>query len=206
MITNIEDFFTKGCGRCNRFATDACSTRKWATGLAHLREICRAAGLTEEVKWGHPCYTHNGRNIAIIGAFLGDFRLTFFNAALMTDPEGVLQRQGPNSRHADGFRFVDNSAVAPLQAVIATYLLEAIGYADAGIKPIKTPQDITLPDALIEALDTDPELAEAFHTLTPGRQKSYVINLNGAKTTATQIARITKFRPHILAGKGALER
>lgn len=206
MITEIEDYFAKGCGRCERFATDACSTKRWAVGLAKLRDICRAAGLTEEVKWGHPCYSHHGRNIAIMGAFLGDFRLTFFNAALMSDPEGILQRQGPNSQQPDAVRLTDNAGVAPLQAVIAAYLKEAIGYADAGIKPLKTPQDIQLPATLIEVLDTDPELAEAFHALTPGRQKSYAINLNGAKTPATQIARILKFRPRILAGKGALER
>lgn len=206
MITEIEDYFAKGCGRCDRFATDACSTKRWAVGLAKLRDICRASGLVEEVKWGHPCYTHNGRNIAIMGAFLGDFRLTFFNAALLTDPEGILQRQGPNSHHADAIRFTDNSTVASLKPLIAAYLNEAIGYADAGIKPVKTTQVIDWPDALVEALDIDPELAEAFHALTPGRQKSYAINLNGAKTTATQIARIAKLRPHILAGKGALER
>lgn len=206
MITEIEDYFAKGCGRCDRFATDACSTKRWAIGLAKLRDICRASGLVEEVKWGHPCYTHNGRNIAIMGAFLGDFRLTFFNAALMKDAEGILQRQGPNSQHADALRFTDNATVQSLKPVIAAYLNEAIGYADAGIKPVKTPQDFDLPDTLVEAMDTDPELAEAFHALTPGRQRSYLINLNGAKTAATQIARITKFRPRILAGKGALER
>ena len=206
MITEIEDYFAKGCGRCDRFETDACSTKRWALGLATLRDICRAASLAEEVKWGHPCYTHHGRNIAIMGAFLGDFRLTFFNAALMTDPEGILQHQGPNSHHADAIRFTDNNAVASLKPLISAYLNEAMGYAEAGIKPVKTTQVIDWPDTLVEALDIDPELADAFHALTPGRQKSYAINLNGAKTAAAQIARIAKFRPHILAGKGALER
>lgn len=114
MITEIEDFFTKGCGRCDRFATPDCSVRQWQPGLIALRQICLDAGLSETVKWGHPCYMHAGRNIAILGAFRGDFRLTFFNAALLQDPAGVLERQGPNTRHPDMIRFTENAQVAAL--------------------------------------------------------------------------------------------
>jgi uncharacterized protein YdeI (YjbR/CyaY-like superfamily) len=206
MITEIEDFFAKGCGRCERFATPDCSTRQWADGLNDLRRICGQAGLVETVKWGHPCYMHAGRNIAIIGAFRGDFRISFFNAALMKDPDGILEKQGPNTRHADMIRFTDNAQAARMAPAILAYLKEAMGYADAGITPPKEQGDLELPDELVEALDADPELAEAFHKLTPGRQKSYVINLGSAKTAATRQARIAKFYQKILAGKGALER
>ncbi|WP_306007202.1 YdeI/OmpD-associated family protein [Aquicoccus porphyridii] len=206
MITEIEDYFAKGCGRCERFATPDCSTRKWADGLGDLRRICLEAGLVETVKWGHPCYMHAGRNIVIIGAFRGDFRLSFFNAALMKDPEGVLETQGPNARHPDMIRFADNSQVAKRAPVIQSYLQEAMGYAEAGIKPPKEESKIELPVELVDALDADPELAEAFHNLTPGRQKSYVINLNSAKKSETRVSRIAKFRGKILAGKGANER
>jgi uncharacterized protein YdeI (YjbR/CyaY-like superfamily) len=206
MITDIEDYFTKGCGRCARFDTAECSTKAWARGLADLRRICRGAGLVEAVKWAHPCYMHAGRNVALIGALRGDFRLNFFNAALMRDPDGVLEKQGPNTRRADSIRFTDNAHVAAMEPVILSYLSEAMGYAEAGILPAKAPDEIALPDELIDALDADPELAEAFHALTRGRQKSYVIVLNGAKAPATRIARIAKYRDHILAGKGATER
>lgn len=206
MITAIEDYFTLGCGRCARFATADCSTRLWAGGLQDLRRICLGVGLTETVKWGHPCYMHAGRNIAIIGAFRGDFRLSFFDAALMKDPEGVLEMQGANARHRDMFRFAANDQVAVREPVIRAYLTEAMGYAEAGIKPPKDEREIDLPEELVEALDADPELAEAFHRLTPGRQRSYVIVLNGAKASATRMARIAKFRGHIIAGKGATER
>ncbi|WP_429911149.1 YdeI/OmpD-associated family protein [Glycocaulis sp.] len=206
MITDVADYFAKGCGRCDRFATPDCSTRQWAGGLEALRRLCIEAGLTETVKWGHPCYMHAGRNIAIIGAFRGDFRLSFFNAALMKDPEGVLEKQGPNTRHADMIRFRDNAQVKALEPVIRAYLAEAMGYAEAGIKPAREDHALELPEELAEALDHDPELAEAFHALTPGRQKSYVINIGSAKASATRIARIGKFRPKILAGKGAMER
>lgn len=206
MITDIEDYFSKGCGRCERFATANCSSRLWAQGQADLRRICLAAGLVETVKWGHPCYMHAGRNIAILGAFRGDYRITFLNAALLKDPQGVLQKRGPNTRYPDMICFADNAAAAEMEPVITAYLHEANGYAEAGIKPPKDQSEIELPDELVEALDGDPELAEAFHSLTPGRQKSYVINLNLAKASATRTSRIAKFRDHILAGKGALER
>lgn len=205
MITEIEDFFSQGCGRCERFATPDCSTRQWTSGLAALRRICLAAGLEETVKWGHPCYMHAGRNIALIGAFRGDFRLSFMNAALLRDPAKLLTKNGPNTRHADVIRFTDNTGPASREQHLLAYLKEAMGYAAAGVKPVRETQDLELPSELVDALDDDPELAEAFHALTPGRQRSYVINLNGAKAAATRISRIAKFRGRILDGKGANE-
>ncbi|NJM84476.1 MAG: hypothetical protein HC844_20335 [Tabrizicola sp.] len=206
MITEIEDYFAKGCGRCARFDTPDCSTRVWAGGLRELRRICRDMQLQETVKWGHPCYMHAGRNIAIIGALRGDFRLGFMNAALLKDPDGILELPGENTRHPSLIRFTRNDQVAEREAVIRRYLSEAMGYAAAGIRPPKEDVDLEMPDELIEALDADPELAEAFRALTPGRQKSYVINLGAAKQPQTRMARIARFRSRIIAGKGALER
>lgn len=206
MITAIEDYFTKGCGRCERFAGPDCSTRQWMQGLNDLRQICADAGLVETVKWGHPCYMHKGRNIVILGAFRGDFRLTFFNAALMKDPCGVLAKQGPNTQHPDMIRFVDSAEVAKMEGVIRSYLAEAMEYAEAGVKPPREASEVELPDELVDALDSDPELAEAFWSLTPGRQKSYVINLSSTKKPETRTSRIEKFRPKIILGKGAMER
>ncbi|AWD22442.1 YdeI/OmpD-associated family protein [Fuscovulum blasticum] len=206
MISQIEDYFLHGCGRCNRFATPDCSARVWAAGLQDLRRICCAAGLVETVKWGHPCYMHAGRNIAIIGAFRGDFRLSFFHAALLKDPSRVLEKQGENTSHPDMIRFTDAAQVTALEPVIRSYLMEAMAYAEAGLKPPRDARQIALPEELIETLDSDPELAEAFHALTPGRQKSYALNLSSAKTPATRMSRIAGFRSKILAGKGATER
>lgn len=206
MIADIEDYFAKGCGRCARFDTARCSVMTWGEGLSKLREICLSAGLTETVKWGHPCYMHAERNIVIIGAFQDNFRLSFFNAALMTDPHGVLQRQGPNTRHPDMIRFADNDGPARLEDVILAYLHEAKGHAETGRKAPKDDAGIALPEELVKALADDPELARAFHALTPGRQKSYVINLNGAKKPETRANRVKTFRSKIIAGKGAMER
>jgi uncharacterized protein YdeI (YjbR/CyaY-like superfamily) len=181
MITNVEHYFDRGCGRCDRFDTPDCSTKFWHAGLADLRRICLDMGLSEHAKWGHPCYMHAGRNIVIIGAFREDYRLSFFHAALMRDPHSVLIGQGPNSSHPDCFKFTENGDVVEREAVIREYLL-------------------------IEALESDPELAQAFALLTPGRQRSYAFALNSAKTSATKVARIIKYRDKILAGKGALDR
>lgn len=206
MITDVDDYFARGCGRCDRFATPDCSTRAWLPGLLTLRRILTETGLTETAKWGHPVYMHAGRNIAILGAFRGDYRLTFFNAALLKDPEGILQRQGPNTQRADCLRFTDNAAPAGLERVIRAYLAEAMAYADQGILPPKEPTEVDLPAELVEALDSDPDLAEAFAALTPGRQKSWALHLNDAKASATRVSRIEKGRAKILSGKGATER
>lgn len=205
MIAEIEDYFSKGCGRCARFDTPDCSTRRWSGGLGDLRRLCLDAGLDETVKWGHPCYMHSGRNIAILGAFRSDFRLTFFDAALLQDPDGILERQGPNTRHPGMIRFTDDARVVRIAPVLRSYLDEAIGYAAAGVRPPKKRDDLDLPDELVRAIDADPELAEAFDSLTPGRRRSYALNLRSAKTSATRISRIAKFRGRILAGKSATE-
>jgi uncharacterized protein YdeI (YjbR/CyaY-like superfamily) len=206
MITDIEDFFSKGCGRCERFATSDCSTRRWSDGLAKLRQICLCMKLLETVKWGHPCYMHGNRNVVILGALRNDFRLSFFDAALMKDPNGVLERQGPNTQHADMIRFTNNDQVAKMKPIIESYLVEAIGYADKGIKPPKRESELQVPAELLEVFESDPELAGAFYGLTPGRQRSYLINLSSAKKAETRMSRISKFRDKILAGKGAMER
>lgn len=206
MITDPDDFFTQGCGRCERFATPDCSTRRWIVGLDHLRRICLDMGLVETVKWAHPCYMHAERNIALVNAFRDDFRFNFMNPGLLKDSEGVLERNGPNTQTAGMIRFTAVEQVGEVEPAIRTYLRQLMDHAEAGTKPPKLTREIDIPDELIDALDADPELAEAFEALTPGRQKSYLFNLNQAKQSATRIARIEKFRDHIIAGKGAMER
>jgi uncharacterized protein YdeI (YjbR/CyaY-like superfamily) len=206
MITGIGDYFARGCGRCARFDTADCSARRWREGLAALRTLCLSAGLTETVKWGHPCYMHAGRNVAIIGAFREDFRISFFEAGLLSDPDGLLERQGPNKRVADALRFRDDGAVAAMAPAIGAFLAQAMAHAAAGRRAPRAPGEVALPDEMAEALAADAELAEAFARLTPGRQRSYGIALSSARTSATRSARIGRFRDRILAGKGATER
>lgn len=198
MITNIEDYFTNGCGRCPRFATPDCSTRRWLAGLTELRRLCRKAGLAETLKWGHPCYEYNGRNVAIFGAGREDFRLSFMNAKLLKDPNGVLEKPGPNSRTADTIRFSENTDVATMAPIILACLKESIGYAEFGLKPTKVEHELELSVELVDAMRADPGLAEAFRLLTPGRTRSYVIALSSAKSSATRASRIKKHRSRLV--------
>lgn len=205
MITDIEDFFTRGCGRCDRFDTPQCSAILWNDGVRALRKLCLDAGLSEHVKWGHPCYMHAGRNIAIIGALQGDFRFTFFEGGLLKDPQNVLQKQGPNCRYPSTMHFTDVAGVEAQAETIQAYLEEAKGYAEKGLKNPKVTEALELPEELVDAMDADPEMAEAFHALTPGRKRSYAIVIGGAKKPETRINRVIKLRPKIMAGKGANE-
>ena len=206
MITDPQVFFERGCGRCDRFGTPDCKVHRWATGLARLREICLAAGLEETARWGHPCYTHAGRNIVLIGALTEDFRLNFFKAGLLSDPEGVLVRQGPNSKTAESIKFTDVDGPDAMADTIAAYIAEAKDYAERGIVPERAPPQVDLPKELAEALDADPAYAEAFHALTPGRQRSWCLHVGGAKQAATRARRALAMRDRVLAGKGWNER
>ncbi len=163
-------------------------------------------GLSETVKWAHPVYMHAGRNIALFGAFRSDFRLNFLNPGLIKDSQGVLEPQGPNSQTPSMIRFTATEQVGELEAIIRAYIQQLMAHAEAGTKPPKLQREIEFPNELTEALDADPELAEAFEAVTPGRRKSYVFNLNQAKKSDTRAARIEKFRDRILRGQGLIER
>ena len=205
MITDVATYFKKGCGRCPRFDTPDCSTRSWHQGLSDLRKLCLEAGLVEVVKWGHPCYMHRSRNIAILGAFRSNFRLSFFNAVLMKDPDHVLEKSGPNTRHADCLMFTTNEEPSANASVIRAYLLEAMGYVEAGIRPRKTAETLEVSGVLAEMLAADPDMHAAFHALTRGRQRSYIMQVNAAKRDETKRARITRYREKMLCGKGPHE-
>jgi uncharacterized protein YdeI (YjbR/CyaY-like superfamily) len=202
MISDPNDFFTDGCGRCARGGTDDCNARRWGAGLAELRRICLDMGLEETAKWGHPCYMAAGRNIAILGAFRGDFDLGFMNASLLKDPEGLLQIRGAPTRTPSEMRFTDAAQVLAIEPQIRAYLAEAIGYAKAGIRPERKVTDYPMPEELVDALDADADLAEAWEALTPGRQRGYCFHIGQAKQSATRAARIEKYRDRIFAGKG----
>jgi uncharacterized protein YdeI (YjbR/CyaY-like superfamily) len=142
-----------------------------------------------------------------MGAFRDNYRLNFMNAELMKDPEGILQTQGENSQTASSIFFTDPGAVAAMAPTIRAYLAEAKGYAERGILPEKKVAELPdLAPELIEAMDDDPDLAEAFHALTPGRQRSWNLHFTGARQSATVVNRIAKARDKIIAGKGWNER
>lgn len=205
-MENRPIYFDDGCGRCARFQTDDCSARHWSAGLEILRDICLAQGLQESIKWSHPCYTYADRNIAILGAFRTDFRITFMNAELLSDNAGVLVRAGDQSQVANVIKFHSDQDVRQAASDIIGFISQLKDQAVRGIKPPRKATAIDIPDMLVSVLADDDELRAAFDRLTPGRQKSYVLLVNSAKRDDTKIARIIKSRDKILQGKGALER
>lgn len=205
MITELADFFTRGCGRCARFDSPACSALRWSDTVEALRCICLQAGLDEALRWGQPCYRHAGRNIAVMGAVNDGVRLGLFEAGLLADPAGLLTRGGPNTAVPDTLRIASADEVSRLAPALRDLLAQAMRHAEAGRRAPKPAPDLTLPEELVTALDADPALAEAFHSLTPGRQRSHVIALSSVKSSAARLARIERLRPRILAGKGASE-
>ena len=186
---------------------DACIRRsdKWPEEMAGLRPILLGCGLTEEIKWRKPCYSHEGRNIVILQEMKEFLALMFFKGALLKDPEGVLEKQGPNSRSARRIRFTSVEEVTRLAETVEAYVEEAIAVEEAGQKVGPAPEPVLVLE-LQSRLDRDPALRAAFEALTPGRRREYNLYFSGARQAKTRAARVGKYVPKILAGKGFRDR
>jgi uncharacterized protein YdeI (YjbR/CyaY-like superfamily) len=178
---------------------------KWPELVSALRPILLGSGLTEEIKWAKPCYSHDGDNIVILQEMKDFLALMFFKGALLDDPEGVLEEQGPNSRSARRIRFTSTEDVARLSNTVETYIGEAIAVHEAGLT-VGPPPELDLVPELQNRLAKDPELGAAFEALTPGRQREYNLYFSGAKQAATRESRIEKCAPRILDGRGLRQR
>lgn len=180
-------------------------SERWPEEIAALREVLLGRGLTETIKWGKPCYGHDGDNIALVQEFKDFLALLFFKGALLDDPEGVLEAQGPNSRAARRICFRSVDDVARLAGAVAAYLDEAIEVERSGAE-VGPPPELELVDELQARLDQDPALKAAFEALTPGRQRGYNLHVAGAKRSETRARRVEKHVPRILEGKGLNDR
>jgi uncharacterized protein YdeI (YjbR/CyaY-like superfamily) len=177
----------------------------WPQEITRLRPILVGRGLTEALKWGKPCYGNDGKNIAIVQEMKDFLSLMFFKGALLSDPHGVLEEQGPNSRSARRIRFTSVDQVDQLADVVAAYVDEAIEVEASG-REVGPAPELVLADELGDRLDHDPALRAAFEALTPGRQREYNLHISGAKQASTRSARVEKLAPRILAGKGLRDR
>jgi uncharacterized protein YdeI (YjbR/CyaY-like superfamily) len=168
-----------------------------------LQQIAQSCGLREEIKWGKPCYTLAGKNIVLIQRFNEYIALMFFKGALLKDPKKLLSRIGEHMQAPRQLRFHNVSEVSRLKPTIQAYLKEAIDLENAGVKVVlKTVAEQKIPDELQTKLNTNPALKKAFAALTPGRQKGYIFQIAAAKQSTTRAARVEKYTPQILAGKG----
>ncbi len=181
------------------------SSDMWPEELAALRPILLGCGLTEDFKWTKPCYSHGGKNIVIIQEMKNFLALMFFKGALLSDSGGILKYQGPNSRSARRIQFTSVEQVAQLAESVKVLVGEAINVEEAGLKVDSAPESVLVAE-LQNRLDQDPELKAAFEALTPGRQREYNLYFSGAKQTKTREARVEKYAPKILAGKGFRDR
>jgi uncharacterized protein YdeI (YjbR/CyaY-like superfamily) len=178
---------------------------QWPREIAALRQVLAGCGLTEEIKWAKPCYSHEGRNILILQEMKQFLAVMFFKGALLADPDGVLEDQGPNSRSARRMRITSVDEVTQLADTIAAYVAEAIEIEDSGRQVAPAP-DLVLVAELQTRLDADPALRAAFEALTPGRRREYHLHIAGAKQPSTRSSRVDACVPKILAGKGLRDR
>ncbi|MGE5452745.1 MAG: YdeI/OmpD-associated family protein [Acidobacteriota bacterium] len=177
--------------------------KRWGAEFAALRQICLASGLNEELKWGQACYDLDGKNVVLIHGFKDYCALLFMKGVLMKDPQGLLVQQTPNVQAARQIRFASLAEIQQHQAALTSYLQDAIAVEKSGAQvPMKSASQFDVPPEFAEPLDENPQLAEAFYALTPGRQKAYLLHFAGAKQSSTRAARVAKHVPRILDGLG----
>ena len=189
MNTNVDWFFNK--------------QTKWQEAYSELRELVLQCGLEEELKWGCPCYTNGKNNIVLIHGFKDYCALLFMQGALLKDPKNILVQQTPNVQSARQIRFKSVEEIVSRKSILKKYIQEALAIDKAGLKvELKKTTEYHIPQEFQIVLDDMPELKKAFHTLTPGRQRGYLLYFSAPKQSKTRESRIEKYLQHILDGKG----
>jgi len=177
--------------------------KKWQEAVNLLRAIALDCGLTEELKWGCPCYTLDGNNIVLIHDFKEYCAFLFFKGVLLKDREGILIQQTKNVQSARQIRFTNALQIVEMKATLKSFILQAIEVEKAGLKvELKKTTEYNIPAEFQNKLDHIPDLKAAFEALTPGRQRGYLLHFSAPKQSKTREARVEKYIPKILSGKG----
>jgi len=177
--------------------------KQWKEESEKLREIILDCGLTEELKWGKPCYAFEGSNIVLIHGFKEYCAILFMKGALLKDPKKILVQQTENVQSARQLRFRNVEEIVKQQPAIKAYVKEAIALEKSGVAvPLKKTSDFKMAEEFQKRLKENAALKKAFEALTPGRQRGYLLYFSGAKQSATREARVEKCVPQILKGKG----
>nr|MCS3816187.1 uncharacterized protein YdeI (YjbR/CyaY-like superfamily) [Mucilaginibacter sp. X4EP1] len=177
--------------------------KQWQEEYEKLRTIALNCGLTEELKWGCPCYSLNKQNIVLIHGFKEYCAFLFFKGALLNDAHGILIQQTENVQSARQVRFINLQEIFELETALKEYIYEAIEVEKAGLKvELKKTEDFKVAEEFQYKLDHIPALKTAFEALTPGRQKGYLLYFSQAKQAKTRQDRVEKYIPQILSGKG----
>jgi uncharacterized protein YdeI (YjbR/CyaY-like superfamily) len=176
---------------------------KWQKEVEKLRTIALDCPLTEELKWGCPCYTFQESNIVLIHVFKEYCALLFFKGSLLNDPNDILIQQTKNVQAARQIRFTNLREIVKLESVVKAYIYEAIEVERAGLKvKLKKAREFPVPEEFQKRLDKRPALKKAFYGLTPGRQRGYLLHFAAPKQSKTREARIDKCMQMIMQGKG----
>ncbi len=176
---------------------------KWHKELEQLRTLVLDCGLTEELKWGVPCYTFEAKNIVLMHVFKAYCALLFFKGALLSDPNGMLIRQTEHVQAARQIRFTNVREIVQLEPILKAYIYEAIEVEKAGLKVnYKRTSEFAIPEEFQKKLAEIPALKKAFYALTPGRQRAYLFYFSQPKLSKTRESRIERSMPQILSGKG----
>lgn len=176
---------------------------KWQEAYSELRELVLNSGLEEDLKWGCPCYTNGKNNVVLIHGFKDYCALLFMRGVLLKDPRKILVQQTANVQSARQIRFKSVEEILSSKAVIKAYIKEAIAIDKAGLKvELKKTTEYNIPQEFQNVLDDMPELKKAFNTLTPGRQRGYLLYFSLPKQSKTRESRIEKYLDKILSGKG----
>lgn len=176
---------------------------QWKEEFEKLRTIALSTELVEDLKWGCPCYTYEGKNIFLIHGFKEYCALLFFKGALMKDPDHILIQQTENVQAARQIRFTDVEQINDLEDTLRQYMFEAVEIEESGAKvEMKKTKEFEMAEEFKEKLDQNPALQEAFKALTPGRQRAYLLHFSSAKQSKTREARIEKCIPQIMDGIG----
>lgn len=207
MNPEVDDYLLNGCGRCELGGTPECKVHNWTEELVKLRGILLDTALTEDRKWGVPCYTYENKNILVMSAFKEYCSISFFKGALLRDTSGILEMPGKNTQSARLIRFTSVDEIEVLEPVLRAYIAEAIEVEKAGLKvDFKETAEYVVPEEFQNMMDEIPELKTAFEALTPGRQRGYLLHFAQPKQSKTRTARVEKCIPKILEGKGLNDR
>jgi uncharacterized protein YdeI (YjbR/CyaY-like superfamily) len=201
----VDKYLLDGCMRCKYGATPKCKVNSWKKELELLRKIVLETGLKEELKWGAPIYTQNGKNIVSVGALKESATIGFFKGVLLTDEHKILQQQG-NLQSDRILKFTNIADIEKIKEIIKSYIIEAIAIEDSGKKVEFKKNPEPIPTELLQAFEADPAFKKAFYALTPGRQRGYTIHFSQPKQEQTRIGRIEKCKEQIFNGVGLNDR
>jgi uncharacterized protein YdeI (YjbR/CyaY-like superfamily) len=206
MMDSVEGYLEQGCMRCSLGGTPQCKVHRWRNELVALRALLLECGLTEESKWGMPCYTINGKNVIMLSAYKEFACLSFFKGSLLQDTFELLVKPGEHSQASRYLKFTDTSEIQTQIMAVKDYIFQAIEIEKAGKEVSFKKNPEPMPVELEQVFELDEALETAFFALTPGRQRGYIIYFSQPKQSQSRFNRIEKCREKILNGEGLTDK